>query len=644
MSQKTGSMRHAMKIRMTLLGVAALLLVGVAARAEVETVLSDNETGVGRPVLLVYRFINTGQAEDMPQPSIMVDGLQIRFLGANQQSQFSFSFGGGGAQNRSESVIEYRYAVTPMRAGEFTIPGFQVRVAAQTVRTKPAKLRVLGAGGSVPPAQPVPNVPPGILPQPIQPLPAPGGQQPTAPDGREGQPYFAEMLMTSKPVYVGEVVPVDLRFYFRGDVPLNDLQHPAFSGDGFTAVPLGEPSQGEQMIGNAPYRVFTYRSAITAVKTGEIEIPSVTMNARIVVAGTPPGFDSFFDQFFGNFPMPGIGRAEQVEVSAAGRTLKVLPLPKDKRPPGFSGAVGQFSLDASAEPRNAGPGEPVTLRLAISGRGNLDAISAPALTGADGWRTYAPKEKFQKDDAVGSAGTKTFDFKMVARTDQKETPGADFSYFDPRKKEYVTLKAEPQSVDAAGRGSPASADQTLPPVATNARGPASNASPGSAPVDDIAAPAPALSVASGHGFVPDLYAPWFRWLNGVLLAITLLLLPIFFWVRRRRKKSARTAELESALRQAKSALQKASDTTAFYNTAAHFLQTRIQLLDGGSGAAPDIAAVLQQRVPDPIERRELQSVLARRDELQYGGGAGGPLGEDERRRVISHLEKFAAAK
>jgi hypothetical protein len=634
-------MRHTMKLRGILLAVAAAMLTGVGARADVETILSRNETGIGQPVLLVYRFTNTEQPEDMPEPSIMVDGLQVRFRGANQQNNFSFSFGAGGGQNRSESVIEYNYAVTPLRPGDFTIPGFQVRVGAQTLRTKPARLKVFGVGGSLPPAQVAPQVPPGILPQPVQPLPVPGGQTPAAPAGREGEPYFAELLMTAKPVYVGEVVPVDLRFYFRGDIPLREIQRVAFAGDGFTAVPLGEPTQGEQMIGNVGYRVLTFRSAITALKTGDIDIPAVTMGGTVMVSAAPPGIDAFFDQFFGNFPMPGMGRAEPVEVSTPGRTLKVLPLPKEGRPAGFNGAVGQFTLDASVDPASAGPGEPVTLSLAVSGRGNFDAISPPALTGEESWRTYAPKERFEKDDAVGSAGTKTFDFKIVARSNQTQTPGAEFSYFDPRKKEYVTLKAEPQHVDAAGRSAATSDDQTLPPVATGA---APGPQPAQTPAEDIASPAPSLSSSAGQGFVPSLNAPWFRWLNAAFLAFALMFLPLLFWLRRRRIKSARTAELESVLREAKSALHKASEKTEFYNAAANFVQARLDLLNGKAGTFADAAAALEQRAADPLERRELQSVLARRDELKYGGGTGGALPDDERRRIVSVLEKFAAQK
>jgi len=629
-----------MNLRRLWFSLAALLLSGFSAQSEVLTQLSRPETVIGRPVILLYRFVDTDQPENMPESIMIVDGLQIVFQGASQQNNFSLSFGSGGSRNNSQSVFEFTYAVTPTRSGEFTIPGLEVRAGGKTLRTKPAKLRVFGPGGFAAPAQPAPGGAPLGLP-PGLPAPMPATPQTGGGNAREGEPFFGELLMTSKPVYVGEVVPVDIRFYFRKDVPLSELQPPAFAGDGFTAVPLTEPEQDDQMIGNMPYRVFTFRSAITALKTGQIEVPAVEINGRIMVASAPPGFDALFDQLFGNLPMPRVGRPEPVQVSTRSRTLKVLPLPKEGRPPKFSGAVGQFSLEASANPASAGPGEPVTLSLQISGRGNFDAMSPPVLTKSDNWRTYAPKEKFQKDDAVGFAGTKTFDFKMVARTDQTVTPGAEFSFFDPRKNEYVTLQAEPQPVDASGRGS--SADDQAPSSSASAPT-APEAASAATPTDDIASPAAALSTRASGKFSPSVLAPWFWRVNIVLLAVAVLVLPLLVWLHRRRKKSARASELEWALRQAKSSLQKASDRTEFYNAAAHFVQARLELLNGSAGTVPDAEAALQQHVSDPLERRELQSVLARRDELKYGGGTGGTLGDEERHRIVSMLEKFAAAK
>jgi hypothetical protein len=90
-------------------------------------------------------------------------------------------------------------------------------------------------------------------------------------------------------------------------------------------------------------------------------------------------------------------------------------------------------------------------------------------------------------------------------------------------------------------------------------------------------------------------------------------------------------------------LQKSSDRTEFYNAAAHLVQTRLELLNGSANPVSDAAAALQQQVADPLERRALQSVLARRDEVKYGGGPGGALDDDERRRVVALLEKFADA-
>jgi len=628
-------MRMAMDMRF-LRFAAALFLLSMAARADVVTQISRPVAQVGQPVALVYRFINTPEPENMPEPSIFVpgDGLAINFQGANRQSNFSFGFSGGRIQNNSESVIEFNYSVTPLRPGKFTIPGFEVRAGGQQIRTKPAVLEVVAPAGYVPPAT-VP--PPGAARQPMQALPVP--PQPQR-GGADGEAFFGELVMGAKTAYVGEVVPVELRFYFRGDLPLSNLQPPTFGGDGFTAVPLGEPEQTEQMVSNTPYRVFTFRSAITAVKTGEITIPQIKMPGTVISAGAPPGIDAFFDQFFRNMPIPGMGRQEQIEVTTREKVLQVVPLPKDGRPANFSGAIGQFTLEATATPRKASVGEPVTLQLSVSGRGNFDAMASPVLTADEGWRTYAPKEDFTKTDAIGFGGSKKFDFNLVARSNRTATPGAEFSYFDPSKKGYVTLTSAPIPIDAAGRETAGSDQDTLPPVSAAPAGP--QAAPAAPSADDVASPAASMGKASAFGFVPQLRSPWFLRINLALLASFALALPILLWLRRRAFKKVQTADLEKTLRQARATLQQTSDRSEFYTAAANFLQARLEMSHSQSGSVPDTVAELQRRISNPIERRDLESILARRDELKYGGGAGGGLDPEERRSVAALLDKFAA--
>ncbi len=622
------------------LALAAVLLgAAPAAQAQVTASLSSKTGQVGAPLQLQYQFLNVGRPGDMPR-SLMVDGLEIRLTGRSQRTEI--------VNMQATSMIIFAYTVIPNRPGNFTIPGFAVQVDGRQVRTPSVSLSVTGPGGSMPPS-PGPGVqqmipPPPGLPQrqqqrpqrpPAQPSNPPSARTPPRTATGEPAPYYGELVIGKRTAYVGELVPVELRYYFRADCQFNDLQRPTFGGDGFTAAPLSEPEQTEQYIDDIPYNIVTFRSAITPAKTGDIEIPPALMEGRMIAAGGPTGLDPFFDQFFQNFPMPGFGRAENIEAATDSRTLDVQPLPKEGRPENFSGAVGQFTMKAAADPKSAGAGEPVTLTVSVEGRGNFDAMAPPELTATDGWRTYAPKESFDDNDAMGfgGSGTKSFEFSLVAREDRSATPGAEFSYFDPLKKKYVTLKTEPVAVTAAGSGaaadaasSTAAADEDLPPTGGAA--------------DDIGEPATALSPRAPD-FKPWILSDWFHLLNFAVFAALIISIPYLIWMRRRAKKDARTVELESAVRTAKTSWQKASDPMEFYTAAGQFLLARLALLDNKPAALVDPTEALGRRVSDPAERRELEAVLAKRDELAYGRTGGGALDPQERNRVTQLLENFA---
>ena len=622
-----------------LFAAAALLLCAApVSHAQVNASISSQTGQVGVPLQLQYQFVNVGRPADMPR-SLMVDGLEIRLTGKSQRTEI--------VNMQASSMAIFSYTVIPNRPGNFTIPGFAVQADGRQLRTPSVSLRVNGSGGRLPP-------PPGpgmqqMLPPPMQQR-QPQQQQQRAPrqtqpqqiqpgrtvprtDNGEPAPYFGEIVIGDRSVYVGEVVPVELRFYFRADCQFDNLQRPTFGGDGFTAAPLSEPEQTEQYVEDIPYNIVTFRSAVTPAKSGQLEIPPAIMEGRMVAPGGPAGLDPFFDQFFQNFPMPGFGRAENIQASTDGTRLDVEALPQDGRPENFSGAVGQFTMKASADPKSVDAGEPVTLTLKVEGRGSFDAMTPPELTATDGWRTYAPKESFDGNDAIGFGGTKTFEYSMVAREDRSATPGASFSYFDPLKKTYVTLTADPVAVTAAGGGS--AADDTQTAAATDEDLPPTQGAP-----DDIATPATALS-SRAPDFRPWITSDWFHLLNFAVLAALIISIPYLVWMRKRAKKDARTVELEGAVRTAKASWQKATDPVEFYAAAGQFVLARLALLDNKPAALIDPEEALARRVSDPVERRELQSVLAKRDELNYGRTGGGALDEQERRRVVDLLDKFA---
>ena len=428
--------------------LVALLVCGVSsARAQqVQAALAQDHVAVGQPVQLNLS-VTGGSGVRLPD-RISVEGLDIRFAGKSEQTQVTMT---NGRLNAVTSAI-YTYMIIPVKAGTYTIPSLSVQVGGKVLKTDPLTLTVGGvpgapSSGNVPvlPAIPVPNtgartgVPSSTPPQVSSPHRA---QVP--PPSEPAEPVFGEIVIPRKTAYVGEVIPVELRFYFA--VPARTLQEkPSFSGDGFTVMNFAEPTQSQQEINGRMYQFVAFKTAITPVKSGPIEIGPAKLPAAIQLPSSRPS-DDFFGNLFGALDY----REHVVETRPV--TLEVKPLPKDGRPAEFAGAIGQFSIEATANPKKAGPNDPVSLNVKVSGRGNFDAMSPPVLQETEGWRTYPPGESFtpSPSDPIGFNGEKTFEYMLLAREDRSVTPIAEFSYFDPAIERYVTLKTAPIAVEARG--------------------------------------------------------------------------------------------------------------------------------------------------------------------------------------------------
>src|SRR5207302_10433438 len=95
-------------------------------------------------------------------------------------------------------------------------------------------------------------------------------------------------------------------------------------------------------------------------------------------------------------------------------------------------------------------GDPITVTTEISGRGNFDRVNAPAVEDERGWHKYPPSSKFKQDDEVGISGTKTFETVLSPNEKKQTLPLLAFSYFDPIKEHYVTLRIEPVAINVQG--------------------------------------------------------------------------------------------------------------------------------------------------------------------------------------------------
>ena len=435
-------------------------------------------------------------------------------------------------------------------------------------------------------------------------------------------------MLSKKKAYVGEAIPAELRYYFNSSIGGEVGDRPNLVGEGFTVQKLSNVPKREQIVNGQNYIVFAFQTAITPAKSGSLEIPPAKLEARLQLPGSAPaGFDDFFRQFGGIAPPGMFTNMQEVAIETTPTSLEISPLPKQDRPDDFTGAIGKFQMEASVSPKKAGPGDPITLRVVVSGQGNFEAMGAPVLVGDEEWRSYPPSEKFQSSDAIHFVGEKTYEFMLVARTDQQQTPGIRFSYFDPDTGKYETLTQNPLPVQARAGAAPAQTAEATPDQ-KKAESPAPASTPNTAP---MAKPGGTSSWTS------LLIHPAFLMANaalGVLWVISLLLLLL----RRRAVSPAglrrqKIQKLKSCL----STMESCSDSE-FMPLAVRCLLTALdtesQPLNAGS-------LVIGLKV-DEETKAVLTNLLARDAESKYSAGGVQAIDRDARSHILSALKKIVA--
>lgn len=197
------------------------------------------------------------------------------------------------------------------------------------------------------------------------------------------------------------------------------------------------------------YNTVVYRQYVLfPQRSGRMEIPAVTFDAvvaqRVAVSDDP--FDAFFN---------GGGYVQvQKKVVAPKIVINVDPLPA--KPSGFSGGVGSFKINSSISATELKANDAVTIKLTISGTGNMKLVGAPEVKFPADFEIYDPKivDNFELT-SNGLSGTKTIEYLAIPRhPGQFKIPAVEFKYFDIQSKTYKTLTTESYNLNVAkGSGS-----------------------------------------------------------------------------------------------------------------------------------------------------------------------------------------------
>jgi hypothetical protein len=391
-----------------LLALIALLAWSAPAllRAASFTATLDRETvAVGETATLTLKF-EGGEPKSIPTPPPQAN-LQMTGEGSSRNISI--------VNGQYSASVSQNFALTPTQPGIYTIPALRAEVDGQVLTTQPLKLTAVKADS-------------------------------TAADSGGEKLAFFKLVVPRKEVYVGEVLAVELQVFVREGLANTENILQSFDqyggcplkAEGVSILKTAHAQRRRMRAGNATYGVATLVTSLSPVKTGPVTLGSMGVNLTVQIPLPNQRRRDPFDPF-GIFQQMQVDE-RRVTLSAEPETLTVLPLPKDNVPANFSGAVGSFSMTLSAGPTNVTAGDPVTVKVQISGRGAFDALTLPEQSAWHDFKTYPPTTKIDTTDALGLQGSKTFEQVVVPQSpDIKALPAVSFSFFDPDQKSYRTL-------------------------------------------------------------------------------------------------------------------------------------------------------------------------------------------------------------
>ncbi len=252
-----------------------------------------------------------------------------------------------------------------------------------------------------------------------------------------------------------EQIILTFRFYYQRGMPITDVEYVAPEIRNFIKEDMGQQSHYEEAIGGVMFNVVELRTALFPVVTGALQISPATLKCNLVIKSKRRRQrndifgDSFFDDFFGS---------EQTKYSLERQTdpitIAVNPLPEVGKPDDFNGAVGDYTMDVDIKPAKVNVGDPITMTMTVKGEGNIQTITEPSLyvINDKDFKIY-PSETETKVTARKKSIKGEMVFKKVIEPQNDKishTPAVTFSFFNPKLKQYQTLKHEalPMEVEA----------------------------------------------------------------------------------------------------------------------------------------------------------------------------------------------------
>ncbi len=341
------------------------------------------------------------------------------------------------------STTSYTFILEAIKPGTFTIPQAIISVKGKRYMSNTSTITVLNQNQRS--TQQNPN---NAQSQ---------GKSQAQPKEDIGNDVFLKAVVDKNNPYQGELIVVTFKLY----TPTNRLQidqpdkipsYPGFWAQDLLKDATQYPQYTEVVNGKKYIVAELRKAALYPQKSGVLTIDPLVQNVIYQVkvkARNPFADDPFFsnDPFFKNFMDDSFLGSEYQNVkktlSSNPITVNVKPLPAANRPLDFTGAVGQFTMKAQVDRTEVVTNDGITLKVSVTGTGNLNLIEKPAINFPPDFEVYEPKIIDNFNNKGATSGTRTFEYLIIPRAAGNFTiDPIQFAYFNPSQKDYHVLSSE----------------------------------------------------------------------------------------------------------------------------------------------------------------------------------------------------------
>lgn len=400
-----------MKINITIFVASFLILLsgGNLQAVEVTAKLDRTTISLGEQATLKVSVLES-QVQNEPEFPPLND-----FTVYSAGQTFSSTYVNG----KMTSSVEYRYILIPRKTGKFKIGPIQIKAEGKEYKTDALYLTVGGVSSS--------------------------GQSSNRedrdrPSQTDRKNYLISAEVSKDTVYEGEQFVYSFKAHKRAGANFLELEYFPPSYSGFYREDFGWKQYNVRYQGDI-FTVSQMNSYLFPVTVGEVTINPT----RVVVK--PDNFTGIldFDLFDPQrFHSRAFRNPRPETLYTEPKTVNVLPLPREDRPPDFKGSVGDFNMVVDLSSTDVTVDETILMVIRISGTGNIKSISPPEIPLIEGLDIIPSGDSMVIQEAAGLvAGNKTYEYSIIPEEDgYYEIPQLSWSYFDPKTESYRNHKSQ----------------------------------------------------------------------------------------------------------------------------------------------------------------------------------------------------------